>query len=521
MSDSPTRFLRNFRFFAMLPVAIGCALLSAVFPLQGAAEPELFRFHHENILGTSLDLQVRTADAQQAAVVESAVLEEIERLRKILSTYDDASEISKLNASNTPVTCSQELIDVLTFYDWWTVKSKGSFNGQLGGLIHVWKEAEKAGAPPDASTLQPIVAKLGQPGWKIDAKLRTVTRLTAQPLNVNSLGKGYIISKAIVAARVKSPATQGILVNIGGDIFAYGSSETGKPWLITVANPVHSEDNAPPLTQVKLSNRAIATSAAYERGYNIAGKHYSHIFNPRTGLPAEGISSATVIAPNSANANALATTLCVLKPEEGLALVKQIADAECLIVTADGRQIRSARFADYEVRAQPVALVPTATPDNSGVWPKGYQLTIDLTLKTPTAPGPRGVKRPYVAAWVQNADGKYVRTIALWSHPNKPKYLPTLKQWWQIATPDAAWAATVSRATRSAGHHRLLWDGLDDHGAPLPRGSYTVFLEVIREGGGHSSQSAKIECGSSMTKAVIPAASEFDEAQITYGLPLL
>jgi len=500
--------------------AVGVIL--ALTPLCGAAEPGLFRFHHENILGTSLDLQVRAADAQQAAVVEASVLQEIERLRIILSTYDDASEISKLNAASGPVICSQELIDVLTFYDWWTTKTKGAFNGHLGKLILTWKEAEKTGVPPDEATLRPIVEKLAQPGWMIDPKLRTVTRLTEQPLNVNSLGKGYIISKAVVAARAKSPAIQGLLVNIGGDIYAYGFPENGKPWVITVADPMHSEDNAPPLTQLRLSNRAVATSAAYERGYNIGGKHYSHIFDPRTGLPAEGVSSATVIAANSANANALATTLCVLKPEEGLALVKGIPDTECLIISPDGKQLRSARFADYEVPRQPAVATPEPAPDNPTLWPKGYQVTLDLTLKPPFAlPGKMlEIHRPYVAAWVQDSAGKCMRTIVLWSNPSESKYLVHLKDWLKIAQPESAWTATVTRATRAAGHHRILWDGLDDHGAPVPRGSYTIFLEVAREKGTHALQSAKIECGSSPEKAAIPSGSEFEEAQISYGPPL-
>ena len=145
------------------------------------------------------------------------------------------------------------------------------------------------------------------------------------------------------------PEIKGLLLNIGGDIFASGHPAPGTPWTISVANPARSEDNAPPLTQLRLSDRAVSTSAAYERGYNIGGKHYSHIFDPRTGQPAEGSASATVIAPYSANSNALATTLCVLKPTEGLELAKQIPDVECLIIGADGQQYRSAHFAAYEV----------------------------------------------------------------------------------------------------------------------------------------------------------------------------
>jgi len=501
----------GFRFRA----AHGALLLFAiasVLPSRGAAA-EPFAFHHDGILGTSLDLQVNAADAQQATIVETTVLSEIERLRKVLSTYDEASEISQVNASTKPVTCSRELLDVLASYEWWTAKSRGAYNGHLGELTGVWKAAEKSGTFPSSATLLPIVRSLAQPGWILNRPALTVTRLTSGTLDVNSLGKGYIISRAVVAARTKSPATQGILLNIGGDIFASGVSAPGTPWIVSVANPTHSEENAPPLAQVRLTDRAISTSASYERGYTIAGKRFSHILDPRTGLPADGAASATVITSDSANANALATTLCVLKPEEGIALARQIADMECLIVAADGRQFRTPRFALYEIpQAKPAAMPQESKP---GLWPAGFQVSIAITLKTPV--DPRGIRRPYVAVWVEDSNSKRVRTVTVWG--NAPKYLPDLPEWWKLAKQDQQSAAAVTRATRAAGHYRIAWDGLDDQGKPLPTGDYTIFLEVNRQRGTHAIQNGKIVCGRSRATGTIPAASEFGQADLTYGPP--
>lgn len=523
-SPPPTAYLRS-----LIRAGIFVACVAATLFRGPADEPGKFRFHHDNILGTSLDLQVACDDAQLAGTVDTAILDEIERLRKILSTYDPASEISKLNTTNAPMVCSQDLIDVLTFYDWWTAKSGGAYNGHLGELIQVWKAAETAGTPPDAATLKQIVATLAQPGWAIDPKAKTVQRLTPQPLNVNSLGKGYIISKAIVAARAKAPAARGILLNIGGDIYASGVQSPGTPWLISVTDSMHSADNAPPLTQVRLNDHAVSTSAAYERGYTIGGKRYSHIFDPRTGLPAAGIASATVIAGNSANSNAMATMLCVLRPEEGLALVKQIAGAECLLVTADGRQLRSAHFASYEVQ-QPVAATPppapqapaqAAAPAAPGMWPSGYMVTLGITLKPPThysidVSRVRNKDRnPYVAAWVEDANGKRVRTIAVWG--NNKKFVPDLSEWWKVSKLDAAWAATVTRATRQPGHYKLEWDGTDDKNNPLPAGTYTIYLEVNREFGDHKTQSGKIVCGTTASQGTIPASTEADATDLAYG----
>jgi thiamine biosynthesis lipoprotein ApbE len=440
-------------------------------------------------------------------------------LRKILSTYDPESEISRFNAATGTVKCSPELLDVLSFYDFWNVKSGGAYNGHLGDLIAAWKAAEKAGAPPDAATLIRIGRALGQPGWKIERASGTATRFPVGSIAVDSLGKGYIISKAAAAVRAMAPPIPGFLLNIGGDIFASGLPASGAPWIVGVADPKRNADNAPPLTQVRLTDRAISTSAAYERGYTIAGRRFSHIFDPRTGLPAEGVASATVIAANSANANALATTLCVLRPEEGLALAKQIPGVECLIVSPDGRQLRSPRIDLFEVpqaAPAPAAGAPAApAPAAAGLWPSGYEVAISIILKTPPPAGKGGPRRPYVAVWVENEAGERVRTVAVWG--NQRKYLPDLPTWWKLAQQDEAWAQSITRATRPAGQHHIAWDGMDDKHNPLPPGTYTIFLEVNRQRGSHALESAKIACAKLPATATIPAASEFQAATINFG----
>lgn len=503
----------------ILPFGLSSSVAVFLTALSGActtgAAGETFRFHHENILGTSLDIQVAASDAGQAGLAENAVLGEIERLRRLLSGYDPASEISRLNHASSPVTCSRETLDVLRSYDRWQEKSGGAYSGHLGSLIQFWKNSEKTGTPPTAGDLQPILAELAAPAWKIDPGTASVTRLSSPgTLDLNSLGKGYIIDKASAAARASAPGITGILVNIGGDIHADGHSADGGPWIIGIADPMHSEDNATPLARVRLSDRAISTSAAYERGFTTGGRRYSHILDPRDGRPAEGVASATVIAGNNTDANAMATTLCVLKPEEGLALVRSVPGVECLIVTADGRQLRSRRFAELETtKPAPAERNWTVSAGNSA-WPAGYQVSIGLDLKQPAA-GRKKPKRPYVAVWVEDAAGKRVRTITVWGRERK--YLPELRAWWKEAKADTAWAATVTRATRGAGQHRIAWDGLDDHGKALPQGTYTVVIEANREHGGYAIKRGTIDCAKTPANGTIPASTEFGESRLSYG----
>jgi FAD:protein FMN transferase len=481
-----------------------CLLVGA--PSPAASPPRLveYHFHQENVLGTSLDLIVlapRDADAEAA---EQTVLDEIERLRQVLSTYDEASEISRLNRSSGPVSCSAELVEVLRDYDLWHQRSGGAFNGQLGKLVRTWKQAETTGAEPAAATLTSIVEQVNRPGWRIEGRL--VTRLTEQPLNVNAIGKGYILGKASAAARAKVPSVRGLLVNIGGDLLVWRDDPGG--WLVGIADPARHEENAAPLARLRLHDAAVATSAAYERFYTIGGRRYSHIFDPRTGRPAEGVASATVVASHNVTANALATTLCVLSPEEGLKLVGRTPGAECLLVTADGRQLRSPGLKRFEAAGP---LSRRAEADNG--WPKGNRVSITLTLLTPRTG--KKIRRPYVAVWIEDAAGKPIRTLTVWG--NSRKYQKDLSYWWKFARDDRDLVRAVSRATRPAGRYQLTWDGTDDKGQPVAQGTYTVVVEVHREYGRHVKQVGKIQCGTEKASVTLDKNAETDDTTVEYG----
>ena len=139
------------------------------------------------------------------------------------------------------------------------------------------------------------------------------------------------------------------MINLGGDLTTWGS----QPLAVGITNPFGPFENARPLTAVRVKNGAIATSGGYLRGYWIDGRLYSHIIDPRTGRPADATAQATVLAPDSTTANALATALCVLDPREGRELIESMGDVECLIVPVAGDLVRSSGFAACELTLAP------------------------------------------------------------------------------------------------------------------------------------------------------------------------
>jgi hypothetical protein len=146
-----------------------------------------------------------------------------------------------------------------------------------------------------------------------------------------------------------------------------------------------------------------------------------------------------------------------------------------------------------------------------GNWPDGFQVTVALEL--PAIGGGR-YRRPYVAVWVEDVDGKPVRTLEVWG--NSPKYTKDLSDWWKFAKESPTLRA-LTRATRGPGKYTLAWDGKDDARKALPQGTYTVRVEVHREHGKHLRQSGKIECGAAKAEVKLAKNDETGETVVTYG----
>jgi len=358
--------------------------LGLVFALGSRASssegPRLHRYAHDHVLGTSLDLVVAVEDPARADACEAAVLDEIERLRRILSTYDPTSEISRLNDSLLPVRVSPELLEVLELYEVWRVRTGGAFNVQLGGLLALWKDAERTGRIPDDALLADLARQIDGPAADLDFEAGTARRRSAQLLNVDAIGKNYILGKALKAARARVPEASGILLSIGGDVVSWGAGPDG-PWGAGVADPRRPFDNAAPLARVRLGNGALTSSGGYERYFTVGDRRFPRMIDPRTGRPAAGVLGAAVLAPDPVTGDALSTTLCVLGAAKGLRLIAEMRDVEAVLVDADGVVHASP---GWNRRAEPVEI---AQQQNSG-WPDGFEVSIELSLaKNPKPAG--------------------------------------------------------------------------------------------------------------------------------------
>lgn len=489
---------------------------------RAAESRALHVFHHENVLGTSLELKVSARTEAEAGAAEAAALAEIDRLAKILSGYDADSEFSRWQKTEqSPAPVSKELFEVLGLFEHWRERSGGALDASAEVVGKLWKRgAEQQRVPPDEE-ITAAVALINRPHWKLDATTQTATHLDHTSLMLNTFAKSYIVGRACDAA-MRVPGVGAAVVNIGGDLVVHGDWTES----VDIANPTSDAENSDPISRLHIRNRAVATSGGYRRGVEIAGHKYSHLVDPRTGRPVDHILSATVVAPEATDAGALATTLCVLTPEESLRLVATIPGAECLCITRDGRRVKSQGWSQWEAPRVQLAAVgevrgllaaaPVADPGNGQKWNPSFELTVSLELAR--IEGKRA-KRPYVAVWIENSEKFPVRTLALWHA--KPKWLPDLKSWNHSdkLRQDAEGTnitRSVSSATRSPGKYTLQWDGKNDQGQFVKPGKYTVLIEVAREHGTHQVMRQEMEFAGQPQKAELPGNVEVSAATLDY-----
>ncbi|MBP6824429.1 MAG: DUF2271 domain-containing protein [Acidobacteria bacterium] len=456
-------------------LALLCLSGGARQPLAARAAWRVSQF--ENVLGTSLEMKFAVSSDAAADRAETAAMAEIERVGKILSGYDQSSEFNRwLKTSGEAVRVSPELFEVLSLFDQWRTRSNGALDPAAQVVSKLWKQAASEHRVPTDSELQLAIAAIRQPHYRLDAATQTATRLSDAPLILNSFAKSYIVNRAADAA-MAAAKLNGVVVNSGGDLVVRGAMAES----VRVANPQADAENDAPLTTLLVRNRAVATSGNYRRGVEINGRWYSHLVDPRTARPVDQVISATVVAPKAADAGALATTFCVLTPEESSQLAATLPEIEYLLITKTGERIESKGWHALEA-----PIVPRANPipaSSVQAWDQSFELVINFELARIEG---MGYRRPYVAVWIEDKDKFPVRTIALWYQ--KPRWLPDLKSWsrgdrMRSMAEGSDLASSVSSATRAPGKYTLKWDGKDNKGKLVKPGKYTVFIEAAREHG--------------------------------------
>ena len=312
-------------------------------PIFTYAQSDSLVAHREvlKLMGSRFELTaVADTEAQSRAAVQAGIAE-IERIERLISSWDENSQTSAINraAGQQPVRVDRELYDLIHRAKKVSELTDGAFDISYASMDRIWYFDGRMTTMPDSSEVHAARAHIDWQKINLNPDSSSVfLREAGMKIGFGAIGKGYAANRARAVMRAL-PGVHGGLVNAGGDLISWGASPKGDGWTIQIADP---KNKAASLGWLRIDDLAVVTSGDYERFVEFDGVRYAHIIDPRTGYPTTGIKSVTLVCPDAELADALATSVFVLGVERGLALVNRLRSVECLIVT-DADELRTSK----------------------------------------------------------------------------------------------------------------------------------------------------------------------------------
>lgn len=306
-----------------------------------APRPEVVTLQGET-MGTTYHVKVVARSPEESAravALQARVDELLERVNDQMSTYRPDSELSRFNRhpGTEPFPVSPETARVTRRALEIGEKTGGAFDVTLGPLIELWgfdKGGRRESPPPDAE-LAAAKARVGLEHVSARGGALVKDRADVE-VNLSGIAKGFGVDQ--VLELVIAAGFADVMVEIGGEVRARGQNASGEPWRIGINVPRSDADPTAVLVAVPLKDAALATSGDYRNFFESGGRRYSHILDPTTGAPVQReLVSASVLAPDCATADALATAAIVLGEERTREVLRaHFPRVEALFVHAPG-----------------------------------------------------------------------------------------------------------------------------------------------------------------------------------------
>jgi len=258
---------------------------------------------------------------------------EIERIERLISSWDANSQTAEINrqAGITPVKVAKELYDLIARSIEISKITQGAFDISYAALDPVWFFDGRMKAVPSESERLKSVQNIGFKDLVLNAKEQTVyLPKKGMKIGFGAIGKGYAADAT--KKLMKSLGVSSGIINASGDLTSWGKKPDGTDWQVGISNP---ENPAKVFSWFPVRDAALATSGNYEKYVTLEGKQYSHIMDPRTGIPVSGIKSVTVFAPKAELADAFATAVFIMGIDTGIDTISQLPGMSCIIVDAE------------------------------------------------------------------------------------------------------------------------------------------------------------------------------------------
>jgi thiamine biosynthesis lipoprotein len=275
--------------------------------VEAFAQPPLLRLEKSaEAMGSTYTVDLYGADRIQMEAAADAAFDEVRRLDELLSNYRPDSEWSQVNrrAAQGPMKISPELFHVLAACVEYSRESEGAFDISVGPLMKVWGFYKGSGHLPHRAEVQAALTKVGYRHIHLDPAAQTVWfDREGVELDPGGIGKGYAVDRMVDVLRQKG-LTTALVAGSGSSIYGMGAPPAEpKGWRIEIKNPWDASKTS---AEVFLKDMSMSTSGSYEKFFRAEGKTYAHIMDPRTGYPAQGSVSVSVIAPRTIDSEAWA-----------------------------------------------------------------------------------------------------------------------------------------------------------------------------------------------------------------------
>ncbi|WP_307838969.1 FAD:protein FMN transferase [Deefgea sp. CFH1-16] len=313
------------------------AWLAAGLLLSACSQPQLYT-QESYVFGTRVQISIYGLEPEVAAKHANAVLKELDRLHVKLHAWQP-SEVTRLNqafARDEPALVDIELAQMIQQAANYAQRSDQLFNPAVGNLVQLWGFHQDQFAPvtPDPAALQAALA--AQPSLD-DLTWNGASVSSSNPqlaIDFGGFAKGWALDHS--ANYLRKARVMNALVNIGGNVIALGK-KGGEPWVVGLQHPRLPEAMA---TLPLYDGEAIGTTGDYQRFFEMNGRRYSHVIDPRSGQPAQGVQAVTVLSPSHADAGTVSDVatkpMFIQGVPSALRYAQRFGIKDVLMVSANG-----------------------------------------------------------------------------------------------------------------------------------------------------------------------------------------
>ncbi len=283
----------------------------------------------EFLMDTIVTVTVVSSSAEDADRAMNRVFQELKQMESLLNFFSTTSEISVINnaAGKHPVRVSDTTYNLLSLAREISEKTEGNFDITVGVISHLYDFLKKS--HPSDSDINRLLPLVGYKKMELNSDKKDVfLQLKGMMIDPGGITKGYAADRAVEI--LKAEGIKAALVAVAGDIRGYGLKPDGKGWIVGIKDPRDSSEEGV-FAILELRDMAISTSGDYQRFFIENGTLYHHIIDPKTGKPAKGLISVSVVGPKAAYTDALATALFVKGSVKGIKMVEALGYSAIIV----------------------------------------------------------------------------------------------------------------------------------------------------------------------------------------------